>query len=194
MKDLKVIKDFVESKLKNEPTGHDYTHALRVFKNALKIMQFTSGDYDIVNASCLVHDLIDHKLEEKFKATKDEIKEVLIKAKYSPKDVVAIFNIIENISYSKGGKPDTIEGKIVQDADRLDALGAIGIARTFSFGGRLGRQIYSEEKNGMSSVEHFYDKLLKLENLMNTGFAKGEAKKRTEYMREFLQKLDFEIK
>ena len=98
-----------------------------------------------------------------------------------------MIHIIENVSYSKGNTPSSLEGKIVQDADRLDALGAIGIARTFAYGGNNNRLIYSPGSNDDSdSVYHFYDKLFKLTELMNTANAKEVAIKRTKFMKEYL--------
>ena len=91
------------------------------------------------------------------------------------------------ISFSKGNIPFSLEGKIVQDADRLDALGAIGIARTFAYGGKNERMIYNPDKNdNMDSISHFYNKLLKLKDFMNTKEAKKIAENRTQYMNEYL--------
>ncbi len=100
-----------------------------------------------------------------------------------------VINIIENVSYSKGNIPKTLVGKIVQDADRLDALGAIGIARTFAYGGNNKRLIYNPGSSDNSdSVYHFYDKLFKLTELMNTANARAIAIERTKFMKDFLLK------
>ncbi len=182
-----IIKDFVKSKLEQEPTGHDYLHALRVYKNSLLLID-ELVDKDVIIVSALIHDLIDHKLEEKYKATKDELDQLLGDCELSSLQIEHIFNVIENISFSKGNIPESKEGKIVQDADRLDALGAIGIARTFSYGGKHKRLIYDPStKDGEDSVSHFYQKLLLLKDKMNTTLGLKEAIKRTEFMEEYLK-------
>jgi uncharacterized protein len=191
--DIIKIQEFVKSKLQHEPSGHDYLHAMRVYNNAILLMD-DEVKREVVLISCLIHDLIDHKLEEKYKANNEEIISVLEKADMNQEDIQQVFDIINNISYSKGNIPSSIEGKIVQDADRLDALGAIGIARTFSFGGKNNRLIYSEDTvDGEDSVSHFYQKLFKLKDLMNTEKGYKEAVKRTGYMKEFMKKFYEEV-
>lgn len=191
---LNNIKDFVKSKLLNEASGHDYLHSLRVLENARNLVMYYNVNNDVVYISCLIHDLIDPKLDDVFKSTLDEIEDLLILEKVKTEDIIAVIDIINNISYSKGNIPNSLEGKIVQDADRLDALGAIGIARTFAFGGKKNRLIYNpESSDSTDSVSHFYQKLLKLETLMNTEQALIEAVKRTKYMKDFLNKLYGEI-
>lgn len=184
---LNKIKSIVKLKLELEPTGHDYLHALRVSKNAQEISKGMSVDFDVIYASTLVHDLIDYKLDDKFKLSESEVRKLLIESNLSENQTSHILEIISSISFSKGTTPQTLEGKIVQDADRLDALGAIGIARTFAFGGKHHRKIYSLDKEDrLTSIAHFYDKLLKLTDLMNTEIGKKEAINRTKYMEEFL--------
>jgi len=188
-----IINEFVKQKLATEPTGHDYLHIIRVVQNAKKIMD-DNIDQDVVIASCFVHDLIDHKLDEEFKSSLEEIKNLLHRASLTDIQIQKVIDIIENISFSGGSKPKSIEGLLVQDADRLDALGAIGIARTFSYGGKNNRLIYDPDSiNGEDSRSHFYQKLLLLKDLMNTEKARKEAEIRTTYMIEFLKQLDLEI-
>jgi len=189
---FKLVEDLVFQKLHNESSGHDYYHAQRVLKNALEISSIYDINIDVIKASCLIHDLIDHKLDDKHKSSTKQIKEVLIQSQFSTEEITHIFDIIENISYSKGNIPSSLEGKIVQDADRLDALGAIGIARTFAFGGKKGRLIYGPKDDKANSVAHFYDKLFKLTELMNTHEAKELAVKRTAFMEEFILELQKE--
>lgn len=110
-----------------------------------------------------------------------------------PKETISkIIEIISQVSFSKGSIPTTLEAKIVQDADRLDALGAIGLARTFAYGGSKHREIWNPENPGETSIQHFYDKLLKLKDLMNTHTARMIAEKRHKYLEEFLERFDTE--
>jgi uncharacterized protein len=188
-----VIEETVKKLLKEEPTGHDYYHAKRVLQNALMLLNEHGGNRDIVEVACLVHDLIDRKLEDKYKLSINQLKELLNKAKLSNEEIEIVVDIITRMSYSSNQRFDYIEGQIVQDADRLDALGAIGIARTFAFGGRKQRLIYDDSTNELTSVGHFYDKLLRLHELMNTSKAKEIAIKRTLFMKEFLEILKKEV-
>ena len=189
--DMDKVKTFVKTKLQDESSGHDYLHALRVFENAKKLLK-EDLDTDVVLISSLIHDLIDYKLDKQFQVSKDSMIQFLRSLVITENQINHIIDIIENISFSKGCIPKTEEGKIVQDADRLDALGAIGIARTFSYGGSKGRLIYGDP-NELDSVSHFYQKLLKLEERMNTEQGKLVAKERTEYMKEYLKQLYSEI-
>lgn len=184
--DINIIKEFVRNKLEKEPTGHDYLHALRVYKNSMLLID-EYVDKNVIMVSALIHDLIDHKLDEEFKTSKEDVMLLLKEAELTDEQVEHIIEIIENISFSKGNIPESKEGKIVQDADRLDALGAIGIARTFSYGGKHKRLIYDPQtKDGDDSVSHFYQKLFLLKDKMNTTLGRKEAIKRTEYMEEFI--------
>ncbi len=182
----------VKEKLGKESSGHDYLHAKRVVKNAISIASDYKVDLEVIKVAALIHDLIDHKLESKFKLSIAELETLLIENKYSINQIVMIKDIIENISFSKGNVPSSLEGKIVQDADRLDALGAIGIARTFAYGGKNNRLLYGD-KNREDSLSHFYDKLFKLDGLMNTKKAKEIAIERIKFMREFEQRMLSEI-
>ena len=193
MKNLSILEKIVKEKLGHEPTGHDYTHAMRVYQNAKHILKTEKANKDIVLACSLVHDLIDHKLEEKYKISRLELSKWLENAGFDTLESEKVLFIIENMSYSKHQKLSSIEGKIVQDADKLDALGAIGIARTFSFGGNHNRLIYNLENMDKTSVIHFYEKLFKLSELMHTDFAKKEAVRRTAYMKNFISEMQLEI-
>lgn len=190
---IDMIKTFVKGKLENEPTGHDYLHALRVYKNS-ELLLDDSMDSDVIKTAALIHDLIDHKLDEEFKTSKEELIVLLKGAGLDNNQITQCIDIIENISFSKGNVPSSIEGKIVQDADRLDALGAIGIARTFSYGGKHKRLIYNPDtKDGTDSVSHFYQKLFLLKDKMNTKQGKVEAEKRTIFMREYINQFYKEV-
>lgn len=195
--------DFVNKFLGNDSTGHDTFHAKRVLNNALLICNKSemNVNLDIIKVACLFHDLIDEKICDDIENRKQEIKTFLFDD-FNNDEINNIFNIIENISFSKNidsKKELSIEGMIVQDADRLDSLGAIGIARTFAYGGKHNRLIYNPKiearknlKNtnyrdtNTTSINHFYEKLLKLEDLMNTAIARQIAHDRTEFIRNFL--------
>lgn len=183
------IKEYVKSILQLESTGHDYFHSVRVMNNAVQISKGLDVDIELITLACLTHDLIDKKVSNNIELSKKELIEKLRFTGYDETTVDSVMHIIENISYSKGNVPDSIEGKIVQDADRLEALGAIGIARTFAYGGKNDRLIYSPGSSDNSdSISHFYDKLFKLQNLMNTESARLIAVKRTEFMNDFLSR------
>jgi len=187
------IDNYVKMILNKETTGHDYFHALRVMNNALEISKDKAVNLNIIKVSALTHDLIDRKVTNNIDKSIEELKLELELAMFQETDIKNIINIIQDISYSKGRIPNSLEGKIVQDADRLDALGAIGIARTFAFGGKNNRMIYNPNVDDrMDSISHFHDKLLKLKNLMNTEEAKNIAEKRSKYMNEFLKRFYLE--
>lgn len=180
--------DFVSDLLGNNSGGHDVAHSLRVYKNALEIAENESGcDLFVVSLAALLHDVDDHKLFNN--ENNENTRALLAKSGVSDELTEEICNAINSVSFSKnrGKKPQTLEGKIVQDADRLDAMGAIGIARTFAFGGEHGRSI--EE-----SVMHFHEKLLLLKDEMNTESARKIAESRHAFLEEFLSHYYEEIK
>ena len=184
---LKIIKEYVEEILSKEATGHDYFHSLRVMNNATEISVDLDVDLEVIKLACLTHDLIDKKVTNDIDKSKKELISKLELTGYSSDIINDVIYIIKNVSYSKGNVPESLEGKIVQDADRLDALGAIGIARTFAYGGNNNRLIYNPgSEDNSDSIYHFHDKLFKLTELMNTTNARAIAKKRTEFMKGFL--------
>lgn len=160
--------------------GHDYGHTVRVLKNALQIAETEPGaDREIITLAALLHDADDHKL---FQTENNANARSFLAENGIPEDrIERIVSVINCVSFSRnrGRTPDTVEGKIVQDADRLDAMGAIGIARTFAYGGEHGRPI--EE-----SVQHFYDKLLHLKDMMNTEAGRRLAAERHTVLEKFL--------
>ena len=166
--------------------GHDTEHTLRVYHTAMAIADAEPAcDREIIALAAFLHDADDHKL---FRTENNENARTFLKNAGIPESrIERIIETINAVSFSKnqGKVPETIEAKIVQDADRLDALGAIGIARTFAYGGEHGRPL-------SDSVQHFYDKLLRLKDLMNTETAKKIAEKRHEFLLEFLQELEDE--
>lgn len=180
-----------KEKLNNEPSGHDFLHALRVLSNVDLILTNENVDIDVIKTSAIVHDLIDDKLDDTFKMSENEMDQLLHDCGLLPNQIKHVQTIIRSISYRKHQTLDSLEAKIVQDADRLDALGAIGIARTFAYGGAHNRQIVNEH-NVDTGVGHFYDKLFKLKDLMNTKSGIIEAEKRTKFMHEYINELQRE--
>ena len=166
--------------------GHDALHTLRVYKNAQLILESCpEADRFVTLSAALLHDVDDHKL---FKTENNANARAFLSTYELPDETIErICETINVVSFSKnkGRTPETPEGKIVQDADRLDALGAIGIARTFAYGGKAGRSLDE-------SIQHFYDKLLLLKEQMNTDAAKQIAAERHSFMTDFLQEYDLE--
>jgi len=206
VKSLKSLELEVKKRIKNDP-AHDYSHVMRVYKNAQILLKKEKANPRLVLASVLLHDLVLFPKSDprsKSSSTKSAIlaAKILQKHGFSEHDIVIICDAIRDHSYSRGKIPQTIEGKILQDADRLDALGSIGIARTFSVGGSEGRPIYNDldpfcrirkPDDHIWTVDHFYKKLLLLEKTMNTKTGKVLAKKRTRLMIQFLSELKSEI-
>ena len=172
-----------------DASGHDFDHTLRVFHMATRLAQEEGADVETVQLAALLHDVDDRKLspetyEGKLRAV------AFLKAQAVPQEKIGlIVDIISRVSFSAHLEPpETIEGKCVQDADRLDAIGAIGIARTFAFGGSRGRRLHDPEcRDPNASVQHFYDKLLLLKDTMHTATGRRLAEQRDQYMRDFLQ-------
>ena len=198
---IEKTKEFVKEKLYGEGSGHDWFHIERVYNLSRYLAEKENADSFIVEMAALLHDIDDWKFSSNNdNPTNTEV--FLKKIQVNEEDLIKIIKIINTISF-KGGVVDssqeTIEGKVVQDADRLDAIGAIGIARTFAYGGNKNRVIYDPNIKPMNftsledvksennhTINHFYEKLLKLKDLMNTKSAKEIAEKRHKYMEEFL--------
>ncbi|OQX93096.1 MAG: hypothetical protein B6I17_04315 [Tenericutes bacterium 4572_104] len=180
---IKQAKEYINSFLKDDSSGHDIFHINRVYKLSLYLAKELNANQYIVALSALLHDLDDDKI------SKGTNRALEFLSKYSVKEKNEILEIINNMSFRdhlKGKSVNSIEGKIVQDADRLDALGAIGIARCFAYSGFTNRPIYQGSQNDNSAIAHFYIKLFKLPDLMNTKPAKLLAKKRVSFMTKFL--------
>lgn len=192
---------FVKEVFENDYSGHDYFHTMRVYKMATHIATEENADLEIVQLAALLHDVDDRKLSPETHDKKEKAVTFLKSHNVSDETIDRICRIISEISFSENGDtaPETIEGKCVQDADRLDALGAIGIARTFAYGGSHNRMIYhpdikpdmnmnrEEHQNRTSTtINHFYEKLFCLTDIMNTVTAKEIAKKRESYMKEYI--------
>lgn len=203
--ELNVVKQttgFVKEKLKGAESGHDWTHIERVWKNAKNISKTEECNLFVVELGALLHDIADWKFSGSDTEGSRITREWLGGLKVENEKIEDVCHIIDNISY-KGAKVEnkikTIEGMIVQDADRLDALGAIGIARCFSYGGYRQRTMYDPEikptmhesyeqykKSEGTTVNHFYEKLLLLKDKMNTKSGKVIAEERHKYMEGFL--------
>lgn len=179
-------KTYIEKLFSENSGGHDVNHTLRVYENAMEIASGEPGcDSFVVSLAALLHDADDHKLFD----TQDNHNARTFLADNGVSETVInrICTVINSVSFSKnkGKVPSSLEAKIVQDADRLDAIGAIGIARTFAYGGEHGRSMEA-------SIDHFHEKLLLLKDLMNTDTAKAIAQKRHDFMVSFLEEWDRE--
>lgn len=194
---------FVKKQLTNAEGGHDWFHIERVYKNSLLIAKTESANLLVIQLGALLHDIADSKFHDGDETVGPKVARTFLESENVAEDTIQhVINIIENISF-KGGNHNTTftsaELNIVQDADRLDALGAIGIARTFNYGGFKNRAIYNPEiapklnmtkeeykKSTAPTINHFYEKLLLLKDKMNTKTGKQLANKRHEYMEQFL--------
>lgn len=200
---IEKTKEFVKNKLYGEGSGHDWFHIERVYNLSRFLANEEKADNFIVEMTALLHDIDDWKFSNGTKTNTTITEEFLSSVNVDKESINKIITIIKTMSF-KGGVVDstqnTIEGMIVQDADRLDAIGAIGIARTFAYGGSKNRPIYDpniaplnftsleEVKNAENhTINHFYEKLLKLKDLMNTDSAKIIAEKRHKFMEDFLK-------
>ena len=178
--------DYIDELFRSDSGGHDAAHTLRVFHNAMILADSEPGcDREIVALSALLHDADDHKL---FHTENNANARRFLEEQGVPQETAdRICRAINAVSFSKNGdrRPDTPEGRVVQDADRLDAIGAVGIARTFAYGGKHGRP-------PEDSIAHFHEKLLLLKDLMNTDKAREIAEERHAFMEAFLREWDEE--
>ena len=200
--------EIATEKIGYEDPSHDITHTLRVLSAAEQIATAEKGDLDIVVPAAIFHDVINYQKNDpraKFSATEsaDFAEEVLNKIPEYPKDKIEAVKIaITSCSFSKGIIPDKLEAKILQDADRLEATGAISIMRTFASTGKMGRPFYNTEDPFCENrtpddlkyaVDLFYTRLLKVGEQMHTDTAKVIAKRRTEFLNDFLAELKHEL-
>ena len=195
---------FVKATLAQAEGGHDWFHIERVYKNSVLIAASENCDLEIVQLGALLHDIADSKFHDGDESIGPRTARTFLESeKVSPATIDHVIAIIENISF-KGGRVErqfsSIELDIVQDADRLDAIGAIGIARTFNYGGFKNRALYNPEiapnltmtkdeykNNEAPTINHFYEKLLLLKDKMNTTTGKQIAQDRHRYMEDFLE-------
>lgn len=211
MEDLvRAAEAFVRSEMGADVTGHDWWHVDRVRKSALSIARAEGADLFIVELAALMHDIKDEKFSGSAEAGPAAVRGWLETAGVDQVTTGKVIDVVRAVSFKGAGVPDvevSLEGACVRDADRLDALGAIGIARTFAFGGAFGRPIYDPEvepvfhasaqeyRSGASpTINHFYEKLLLLSDRMVTPTGRLLARERHEFMLEFLARFDAETK
>lgn len=194
---------FVKEKLDGDSSGHDWWHIYRVWNMAKKIYENEGGDLFLIEMAALLHDVADWKFYENEDEGLQIIIDFLDSFDFDKNIINRIIDIVKNVSFKGAGVKDkmiSIEGKIVQDADRLDAIGAIGVARTFAFGGKFGNEMYNPHKKVKlhknfddykndkgTTINHFYEKLLLLKDRMHTKTAKEIAQERHLYMETFLK-------
>ena len=198
----------VENMLKGRDPAHDFYHIMRVYKNAQMIGKSEGGDMEVLLPAALLHDLVVYskgsaKSSRSSDESADRAKKILENYGYCQDRISKICYCIRAHSYTKKVVPTTLEGRILQDADRLDALGAIGIARTFSVAGSENRTFYNADdpfcRSGRDlddkkwTVDHFQTKLLKLQEIMHTESAKKIARERTRFIKLFIRQLQKEV-
>ena len=200
---IRAAMDYARNVFREDSSGHDLDHTLRVYRTANLLAEQEGADRELVSLIALLHDVDDVKLFPESNPGLEHAVSFLRTHAVSADRIAEICAAIRQISFA--GKdsvtPDTLEGKCVQDADRLDALGAVGIARAFAYGGAHHRKMYDpavlprmemsgeeyRQYGGSTTINHFHEKLLLLEDLMNTSAAKRIAAERTAYMRGFLE-------
>ncbi|MEK7203733.1 MAG: HD domain-containing protein [Patescibacteria group bacterium] len=205
IKILKEVEKKVRQKMDGEGTGHDWWHIDRVRKNALEIAKKEKADTFVVELGALLHDIADFKFHNGNESIGPKTAEKILKSAGANSDIIEkIKHIVENVSFKGAGiinKIKTLEGKVVQDADRLDAIGAIGIARAFAYGGWKQRPVYNPDGRvkkhktpkeyikhfADSTVHHFYEKLLLLKDRMNTKTGKKLALHRHRFIENYLK-------
>lgn len=202
---LEQVKDIVKEKMLHESSGHDYWHVMRVYQNSLQILEEESKEQQVelsvVQLAALLHDIGDYKLTGVENTQTELPREIMQEIDIDPLIIEKVIKIIGEISFhQQTEKLSSIESAIVQDADRLDAIGAVGIARTFAFGGAKNREMWNPEeppklnmtkeeykKNKGNSINHFYEKLLLLKDKMNTSTGKRLALQRHQFMEMYLE-------
>jgi uncharacterized protein len=210
MIDTNVIESIIEKTaahvsalMRGEGSGHDWFHVERVWRTARTLAEREDADADVVELAALLHDVGDHKFHGGDETVGPRMaREWLESLAVDPEVVEHVAAIIHDLSFKGAGVPTpmpTVEGMCVQDADRLDAIGAIGIARAFAYGGHKGRALYDPDvppemhqsfeaykQSSAPTINHFYEKLLLLKDLMNTATARTLAEERHRYMEQFL--------
>lgn len=192
---------YVQAVFAQEYSGHDFYHTMRVYRTAAYLARQEQADVELVQLAALLHDVDDRKLSPQTCENKEKAVAFLRRHGVEEERIARIVTILKEVSFAGTDSvvPCTIEGQCVQDADRLDALGAIGIARTFAYGGHHNRKLYDPEdkprehmtakeyfSHESSSLNHFYEKLFLLESMMTTPTAKFAARKRTALMRDYV--------
>ncbi len=200
---IELTEEFVRQRLKTEATGHDWWHMVRVVNIARTLHAEEGGDWKIIHLTLLLHDVGDRKVLGTDEDDYSIAENFLMEQRLDPETIQIIMTIIQTMSFSKSfdssvSAPSSVEFQIVQDADRLDAMGAIGIARAFAYGGNRGRLLYDPDYTPQefattkdyrtatsSTLHHFDEKLFSLKDLLNTNTARRLAEDRDRYMHEF---------
>lgn len=201
---------YVKQIFEDDCSGHDDYHTMRVYHLAMQIAEQENADMLIVQLAALLHDVDDVKLSPETHEAKKNAVGFMKNNGVDDKVIASVCKIIDEVSFAgiDSVVPSTIEGKCVQDADRLDAMGAIGIARTFAYGGSKGRRIHDpdikpmtnmnkadyNQNHNSTSINHFYEKLLLLKDMMNTETAKKMAEHKQAVMEDFLEEFMAEWK
>lgn len=208
MNQTEIISHIIEElkvEFANEASGHDWWHILRVYNTAKHIAEEEKADMFVVELGALLHDIADWKFHDGDESVGPAKAKALLEKYNVSADVIShVQDIIKTISFKGAGAVNeikTLEGKIVQDADRLDAIGAIGVARAFAYGGFMKRAMHNPDiaavahqdkasyyKNQSTTINHFYEKLLLLKDRMNTGTGKIMAEERHKFLEEYLQR------
>jgi len=203
--------EYVRREMEGEGSGHDWWHVYRVWQTAMTIAKHETVDLFVVSLAALLHDIGDHKFHDGDETVGPRMTTEWLETMNVDPDIIDhVRQIVMDISFKGVGESNrctmkTLEGKVVQDADRLDAIGAVGIARTFAYGGAKNREIYNpnippekhdtfeQYKNSKGpTINHFYEKLLLLKHLMNTETGKQIARDRHEFMETFLKQFFLE--
>jgi uncharacterized protein len=201
---IKATQNYVYTLLSGEGSGHDWWHVLRVWNNARHIAANEKADLYVVELAALLHDIGDHKFHDGDETIGPRMAREWLEQQQVGEEVIHhVCSIIKDLSYKGAGTSSampTLEGRVVQDADRLDAIGAIGIARAFAYGGHMNREMYNPaiepvlhnsfeayKSSTAPTINHFYEKLLLLKDRMHTSTAKKMALQRHQYMQSFLE-------
>ncbi|TCS79409.1 HD domain-containing protein [Tepidibacillus fermentans] len=205
---IEKVKEYIKKHMMDESSGHDYWHVMRVYHNAQLLMREEKANVNanVVQLAALLHDIGDYKITGSDDTQIGIPKAILEELNVDSNIIKQVLQIIGEISFhQQTEKLSSLESQIVQDADRLDAIGAIGIARAFAYGGAKGRQIWNPEeppklkmskeeymRNKGNSINHFYEKLLLLKDRMNTDAGKKIAKERHRFMEIYLEQFFLE--
>jgi uncharacterized protein len=197
------IRHQIHKEFEGEGSGHDWWHIHRVVENALHLQELEGGERDLIEIAALVHDVGDHKFHKEANAAETLITKLLKEVGLEKKFIQKVVQIVAEVSYKGAGvqtNANSLEAKIVQDADRLDAIGAIGVGRAFAFGGNRNRLMYEPDhtpslhtdfesyKNDKGhTINHFYEKLLLLKDRMQTDSGRKIAQERHQFMQTFLE-------
>ncbi|MCC9656173.1 HD domain-containing protein [Rhodopirellula halodulae] len=188
------VASIVHQRMAGQQAGHGVDHVRRVHRNACEIQAASGGDRFVVELAAWLHDVGDAKFHDGVERSGEFSEEILCQLGVEPAIVQHVVHIVDNLSFRKrdSAEPLSLEGQIVQDADRLDAIGAIGIVRTIEFGAAFGQPFHlsgadpTDPNSPKTGMRHFYDKLFRLKGLLNTDAAKQIAEQREQFMHSFV--------